>query len=114
MKYSLLSVLLFVSQCCFSQQTVSTVKKDNPKANDRSIAGKAKNVEQLLARWETDKAPGFSIGIIKEGKFLFSKGYGLADLEHGVRNTPSTVYNIASLSKQFTGFCVLLLEEEGR
>ncbi len=52
------------------------------------------------------------IGI--DGKIAFEKGYGLADEEWGVRNTPATKFRIASMTKQFTAACILLLQERGR
>lgn len=58
--------------------------------------------------------PGASIAVVKDGKLEFSKGYGLANLEYNILNEPSTVFHIASVSKQFTAFAVLLLEEQGK
>jgi CubicO group peptidase (beta-lactamase class C family) len=45
---------------------------------------------------------------------VYANGYGLADLEHDVKITPSTVFYIGSVSKQFVTFCILLLEEQGK
>jgi D-alanyl-D-alanine carboxypeptidase len=47
------------------------------------------------------------------GKIVFEKGYGLANEEWGIPNSPSTEYRIFSMTKQFTGACILLLEERG-
>lgn len=49
-----------------------------------------------------------------DGKVVFEKAYGSADEEWGVPNTPKTKFRIASLTKQFTVACILLLEERGR
>jgi CubicO group peptidase (beta-lactamase class C family) len=49
-----------------------------------------------------------------DGKIVFEKGYGLANEEWNVRNTPITKFRIASLTKQFTAACILLLQERGR
>ncbi len=44
---------------------------------------------------------------------VLCKGYGMADYEHDVHNTPSTVFRIASVTKQFTSAAVLCLQEQG-
>lgn len=46
-----------------------------------------------------------------EGKIVFEKGYGFADEEWNAKNTPTTKFHIASLTKQFTATCILLLQE---
>ncbi len=48
------------------------------------------------------------------GKTLFEKGYGFANQEWGAQNTPNTEYRIFSITKQFTGACILLLQERNR
>lgn len=55
-----------------------------------------------------------SILVAKEGKILFSKGYGMANLEHQVPNTVNTVFLIGSLTKQFTSLAILQLAEQGK
>ena len=52
--------------------------------------------------------------MVKDGKVAFAKGYGTANLELGVPVTTKTVFQIASVSKQFTAFAIYLLEKEGR
>jgi CubicO group peptidase (beta-lactamase class C family) len=52
--------------------------------------------------------------IAREGKVLVSKGYGMANLEYDIPNTPSTKFDIASVSKTFTAALVLMLQERGR
>jgi CubicO group peptidase (beta-lactamase class C family) len=58
--------------------------------------------------------PGCAVGVAKDGKPLFSKGYGMADLEHGAPITPKTMFYMASVSKQFTALTVLMLAKEGK
>jgi CubicO group peptidase (beta-lactamase class C family) len=60
------------------------------------------------------RIPGLSLAVVKGGKLLRAKGYGLANVEHQVAAKPETVYQSASLSKQFTAAAVLLLAEEGK
>lgn len=58
--------------------------------------------------------PGLSIAITRGGRELLAKGYGVADLQSGAPAIPRTVYQIGSISKQFTAAAVLRLVERGR
>ena len=57
---------------------------------------------------------GLSLAVVKDGKLIKAKGYGFANLELKVQATPETVYNIASIGKQFTATAIMLLVEEGK
>lgn len=57
--------------------------------------------------------PGGAVSVVHRGEVVFSGGWGLADLETGIANSPATVFNTGSVSKQFTAFLVLLLEADG-
>lgn len=74
----------------------------------------AHGVDQLFARWARPDSPGASIAIIQNGKIVYSQGYGSANLEYGVPNTPATVFHLASVSKQFTAFAIHLLAQDGK
>jgi CubicO group peptidase (beta-lactamase class C family) len=54
-----------------------------------------------------------SVLVAKEGKILLQKGYGMANVESGIANTPNTVHAIASLTKAFTSMSIMMLEERG-
>lgn len=84
----------------------------NPADAERSSVMKQK-IDALFAKWDVAGSPGASIAVIADDRVLYLKGYGYADLEHGIRNTPETVFHIASVSKQFTGVAALIAEEEG-
>jgi len=64
--------------------------------------------------WDKPATPGCALGVLKDGKLLYSHGYGLADVEHAVPITSTTVFHIASISKQFTAFAIYILAHEGR
>jgi CubicO group peptidase (beta-lactamase class C family) len=70
-------------------------------------------VDQAAAQLFTD-TPGAVVGVIKGGKLAFAKGYGAADLTHGIPFTAETPTNIGSSSKQFTGFALALLASRGK
>ena len=55
-----------------------------------------------------------SVLVAENGKIIFSKGYGMADLEWSVPNSPTTRFNIASMTKQFTAASILILEDRGK
>ena len=74
----------------------------------------AAKVNPLFARWDKPDTPGCAVAVVRDGRVVFERGYGLADLEHGVRIGPDTVFHAASVSKQFTAFAVLLMERDGK
>lgn len=54
-----------------------------------------------------------SILIAKQGKVILNKGYGMANLEHAIPNTPQTKFRLGSTSKPFTALAILQLQEQG-
>lgn len=58
--------------------------------------------------------PGLSLGIVKQGELVKAQGYGRADLESDVAATADTVYQIGSITKQFTAVAIMMLVEEAR
>lgn len=72
-------------------------------------------VDAIAERARRDaQYPGLSIVIMRNGKVVLAKGYGLADVENVVPATPETVYPIGSLSKQLTAAAIMKLVEQGR
>ena len=61
----------------------------------------------------TEETPGAAAVVVREGEVVFRAGYGMANLDHGIPVTPLTVFDIASVSKQFGGFAVASLVESG-
>ena len=58
--------------------------------------------------------PGVVVLIVRDGKIAFEKGYGVANLEYNIPITPTTVFDIASVSKQFTGYAISTLIQQGK
>lgn len=77
-------------------------------------SGPTGEVDELFDSWNSENSPGASVAVVRDGEIIFKKGYGMANLEYDVPNTPATVFHIASISKQFTVFSILLLEEAGK
>ena len=73
----------------------------------------ARRVDALFASY-TSTTPGAAVVIVKDGRIVHAKGYGMADLDHDIPITPKTVFNVASVSKQFTALAIYLLESEGK
>ena len=74
----------------------------------------AAKVDEIFAQYNKPGSPGCAVGVYREGGLLYSRGYGEADLERGVRITPATVFYIASTAKQFTAMSVWLLARQNR
>jgi CubicO group peptidase (beta-lactamase class C family) len=69
-------------------------------------------VDALFAQWDKEESPGAAVGIFKDGRIIYARGYGMANLEYNIPNTPQTVFRIGSTSKHFTAMCIALLIEK--
>jgi CubicO group peptidase (beta-lactamase class C family) len=70
-------------------------------------------IDTLFSRWNRFDTPGAAVLVMRDGDVLHGRGYGLANLEHGIPNRTTTVFDIASVSKQFAGMAILMLAEAG-
>ena len=76
---------------------------------------RTKQVDRLFAAYARPHSPGCAVGVMQDGRSLYSKGYGLASLELDVPIDPArTVFDVGSLAKPFTAMSVLLLEQDGK
>ncbi|WP_186205671.1 serine hydrolase domain-containing protein [Burkholderia gladioli] len=71
-------------------------------------------LDDLFQAYNRGDAPGMVVGVARHGRTLYRRGFGLASVELGVANTPSTRMRIGSTSKHFTSLAVLLLAEQGK
>ncbi len=71
-------------------------------------------VDDYLSEWQRDDAPGLAVAISRDGETVYRGNIGLANLEHGVLIADNTRFHIASVSKQFAAFAIMLLEDEGK
>ena len=67
----------------------------------------------MASQLKKETHPGFAVLVSREGKVLFNKAYGLADVKGKMANTPNTTFRIGSVSKQFTAAAILRLQERG-
>ena len=70
-------------------------------------------VDQIFSVYDKAGSPGCSLGVIREGDFIYRKAYGSANLELGVPLSPQSVFYMGSVSKQFTAAAVVLAAEQG-
>ncbi len=71
--------------------------------------GQNARLDSLMSSIYPNDKPGAAIAIVENGKVIFKKGYGIADLDSKTIITPSTNFNIGSMTKQFTAYCILKL-----
>lgn len=93
--YRRIAILLLLASTCLAQDNVS-------------------RMEQVVQSYVDSKQFMGATLVARDGKVLLSKGYGFANLEWGVANSPATKFRLGSITKQFTATCILLLEERGK
>jgi CubicO group peptidase (beta-lactamase class C family) len=71
-------------------------------------------VDELFKQWDRDDSPGAALGIFKDGRIIYARGYGIANLEYSLPWTPQTPSRTGSISKQFVGMCIAILAEQGK
>ena len=72
----------------------------------------SKKIDSLFG--DRSKKPGCAVGVIENGEYIHSEGYGLANLEHEIPIGKDTIFRIGSVSKQFTTMAIAILEEKGQ
>jgi len=70
-------------------------------------------VDAVFQQWDSTGTPGMAVGIYRDSEAVYTHGYGMSNLEHGIPITPGSIFHIASISKQFTDTCIALLAAEG-
>jgi CubicO group peptidase (beta-lactamase class C family) len=73
----------------------------------------SQQVDQIFGAYNRANSPGCSLGVIRGGRFVYRKSYGAASLEFGVPLSPSSVFYVGSVSKQFTAASIVLAAEQG-
>jgi CubicO group peptidase (beta-lactamase class C family) len=71
-------------------------------------------VDAVFAKWETTESPGCAVAVSEAGQPVLARAYGMSDLERETPNTPDTVFEAGSVSKQFTAAAVMLLARDGK
>ncbi len=73
-----------------------------------------KQIDAIFRPLANEQSPGMAVGVIRDGKLVFAKGYGLANLEMNTPITPDTDFRLASVTKQFTAMSIMLLVHDGK
>jgi CubicO group peptidase (beta-lactamase class C family) len=73
-----------------------------------------RKVDAVFAEWTGTATPGCALGVSRDGKVDYVRGYGMSNLEYDVPIGPDSIFHIASISKQFTAFAIELLAREGK
>ena len=71
-------------------------------------------VDKMFTSWDSKTTPGVAVAVVRDGAIIYKKGFGMANLEYDIPISPSSIFHIASVSKQFTVFSILLLQSEGK
>lgn len=85
-----------------------------PSMADAEPATEGRRVAQVFEDFTDGVEPGCAAGVVREGRLVQAGGYGYASLESKHKLTPDSLFNIASMSKEFTAMAVLLLEQRGK
>jgi CubicO group peptidase (beta-lactamase class C family) len=71
-------------------------------------------VDRIFAEWDKPTSPGCAVGATKDNRYVYQRGYGMANLDYDIPNAPEMVYYIGSDSKQFTAASIALLSLQGK
>lgn len=77
------------------------------------IAGAERAVERA-AKLSPASSPGCAVGVSLAGRPVYERAFGMAEMEHGIPNTPKTIFESGSVAKQFTAAAIVLLSLDGR
>ena len=83
-------------------------------ANEAKASDPKKLIAQLMTPFSGDDEPGAVVSVLKNGKVLYAKGFGMSNLTYDIPMDENTGMSIASVSKQFTGMAVMLMVNEGK
>ena len=71
-------------------------------------------IDKIFERWDRSSSAGCAVGVSQGGQVVHAKGYGMANLEYGIRISPTTVFESGSVAKQFTAAAIALLAQDGK
>jgi CubicO group peptidase (beta-lactamase class C family) len=94
-RHAVVALFLLISSVCFTQV-------------------KPEQIDAIFRPLTDDQSPGLSVGVIHDGKLVFARGYGLANVAQRTPITPDTDFRLASVTKQFTAMSIMLLVHDGK
>ncbi len=75
---------------------------------------KASEIDAIFADYDTTASPGCSLGVVRDGELIYTRGYGMANLEYGIALSPRSVFRTGSVGKQFTAMAIAILDQQGK
>jgi len=103
--------MLFLTALCLLTTPLLINLKAGTITEENTMAAE---VDKLFEDWDKPGSPGASLAVAKDGQIIYKKGYGYANLEYDIPIRPSTIFHVASVSKQFTAFAVTMLADQGK
>jgi CubicO group peptidase (beta-lactamase class C family) len=91
-----------------------TASRALPQEAAPPMDNRSAQVDELFQKMNTPVTPGSALSVMKGGRIIYERGYGMADLEHSATITPTTIFHVASMSKQFAAASILLLAQAGK
>ena len=110
MRTSMIAVALCLASAPLAAHAQSSAPTAAP-ASAEALSGFDAYVADTLRKWNV---PGVAVSVVKDGRILLSKGYGVRDPANGQPMTADTIFPIASMSKAFASFGAGLLVDEGK
>ena len=106
-------------RCCFSVAlsilTLITGCTDREVPNTSEETGEnIAAIDAIFASWDVPGSPGCALAVAQDGNLVYSRGYGYANLDYDIPVTPKTVFDVASVTKQFTAASISMLALEGK
>ena len=105
-----MDLLRFVARCLLYGVACLLLSSRAARADDR-FAGIDPYIREAMQQWEV---PGLAIAVVKDGKLVLARGYGVCEPGKDRKVTEDTVFPIASCTKSFTAACVAVLVDEGK
>jgi D-alanyl-D-alanine carboxypeptidase len=109
-----MKTLCLVLCICVFILSPSLIAQNNEGKTAEKISADAQTIEKLVqSQISNGNFVGGSIAVVHHGKIIFAKTYGKRSLETNKPVEPETLFNIGSVSKQFTAAAIFLLSEDG-
>ena len=109
-----LSVIALVISPTFASHTAFQTTTPAGGRAPASATERSRQIDELFKQWQSPDSPGAAVLVVRDGRIEHARGYGMANLEHGIPIRPDTVFDIASVSKQFAAMAIALLEADGK
>jgi len=74
----------------------------------------AKRIDPIFSEWDKTNSPGCALAVLKDGRIIYERGYGMSNLEYNIAITPASRFHVASISKQFAAAAIQRLALEGK